>query len=213
MNCRRVLSGSFIADGVPGYTDIPAGCQKGGSYKRARNKSNRRNKKKKPTKKQTKKKNSVPKNKTNTKKKKVNLNEIVEANTSAQELYSAVNKVTEFKKEQRRGGDWGGLGMDILVWIIKIPVKVIEYILKNLLAHQLDPRFTFTKKSNKSGFWKFIIFALKCGLYLCVFAVAGPIFMLIGITMIYGKLFKKMNDNPNESVVDFVYRKKDDGLV
>ena len=36
MNCRRVLSGSFIADGVPGYTDIPAGCQKGGSYKRAR---------------------------------------------------------------------------------------------------------------------------------------------------------------------------------
>ena len=137
-----------------------------------------------------------------------NLNEIVEANTSAQELYSAVNKVTEFKKEQRGGGDWGGLGMDILVWIIKIPVKVIEYILKNLLAHQLDPRFTFTKKSNKSGFWKFIIFALKCGLYLCVFAVAGPIFMLIGITMIYGKLFKKMNDDPNESVVDFVYRKK-----
>ena len=69
MNCRRVLSGSFIADGVPGYTDIPAGCQKGGSYKRARNKSNRRKKKKKPTKKKP----SVPKNKTKTKKKKVDL--------------------------------------------------------------------------------------------------------------------------------------------
>ena len=60
MNCRRVLSGSFIADGVPGYTDIPAGCQKGGSYKRARNKSNRRNKNKKQTKKKTR----VPKTKT-----------------------------------------------------------------------------------------------------------------------------------------------------
>ena len=72
MSCRRVLSGSFIADGVPGYTDIPAGCQKGGSYKRARNKSNRRKKKKKPKQikkqKQTKKKTSVPKNKTKTKK-------------------------------------------------------------------------------------------------------------------------------------------------
>ena len=134
-----------------------------------------------------------------------NLNEIVEANISSQELFSAVNKI---KKEQRGGGDFGGLAMEILVWIIKIPVKVIEYILKNLLAHQLDPRFTFTKNSNKSGFWKFIWFAFKCGLYLCFFAVAGPIFMLIGIAMIYGKLFKKMNDDPNESVVDFVYRKK-----
>ena len=63
MNCARVLSGKFIADGVPGYTDFPPGCQKGGSYKRTRNKSTRRNKKKKPTKKpkQTKKKPSVPK--------------------------------------------------------------------------------------------------------------------------------------------------------
>ena len=72
MSCRRVLSGSFIADGVPGYTDFPPGCQKGGSYKRARNKSNRRKKKKKPKQtmkqKQTKKKTSVPKNKTKTKK-------------------------------------------------------------------------------------------------------------------------------------------------
>ena len=75
MNCARVLSGKFIADGVPGYTDFPPGCQKGGSYKRTRNKSTRRNKKKKPTKKpkQTKKKTSVPKNKTKTKKKKVDL--------------------------------------------------------------------------------------------------------------------------------------------
>tara|TARA_B110000027_G_C16028546_1_gene259692 strand:+ start:345 stop:704 length:360 start_codon:yes stop_codon:yes gene_type:complete len=40
MSCRRVFSGSFIADGVPEYTDFPSGCQKGGSYKRARNKSN-----------------------------------------------------------------------------------------------------------------------------------------------------------------------------
>ena len=142
-----------------------------------------------------------------------NLNEIVEANTSAQELYSAVNKVTELKKEQRGGGDWGGLGMDIPVWIITIPVKVIQYIFKDLLLHQLDPRFIFTKKSNKSGFWKFVWFALKCGFFLCIFAIAGPIFMLIGITMIYGKLFKKMNDNPNESMSDFIYKRQADAQI
>jgi len=33
MNCERVLSGEFIADGVPGYMDFPHGCQKGGGKK------------------------------------------------------------------------------------------------------------------------------------------------------------------------------------
>ena len=141
-----------------------------------------------------------------------NLNEIVEANTSAQELYSTVNKINRVRKEQRGGVSLAPF-LDILKWIIMVPVHIIKYIFIDLLAHQLDPTFTFTKKTNKSGLWKFLIFALKCGLYLCIFAVAGPIFMLIGITMIYGKLFKKMNDNPNESVMDFVYRKKSDGLI
>ena len=140
-----------------------------------------------------------------------NLTEIVDANTSAQELYSAVNKTNRIRNEQH-----GGFANALLIglkWIIMVPVDIIRYIFVDLLAHQLDPRFIFTKKSNKSGLWKFLWFALKCGGFLCIFAVAGPIFMLIGITMIYGKLFKKMNDNPNESVMDFVYRKKEDGLV
>ena len=140
-----------------------------------------------------------------------NLTEIVEANTSAQDLYSAINKTNHVRNEQR-GGFLSGLAT-ALIWVIMVPVNIIQFIFKELLIDQLNPFYTFTKKSNKSGFWKFIIFSLKCGGYLCIFAVAGPIFMLIGITMIYGKLFKKMNDNPNESVVDFVYRKKDDGLV
>ena len=72
---------------------------------------------------------------------------------------------------------------------------------------------TFTKNTNKSGFWKFVWFAIKCGAYLCVFAVAGPIFMLIGITMIYGKLFKKMNDDPNESMSDFIYKRQADAQI
>jgi len=142
-----------------------------------------------------------------------NLSEIVDANISPQELFSAVNKVNKLTTEQRGGGDFAGAAMDIGMWIITVPMKVLKYIFFDLLGHQLDPRFTFTKNTNKSGLWKFILFAAKCGLYLCVFAVAGPIFMLIGITMIYGKLFKKMNDDPTESVVDFMYRKNADAQI
>ena len=133
-----------------------------------------------------------------------NLNEIVEANTSAQELYSAANKINHVRKEQR--GGFVSL-TDILIFVPKLVWELLLYILKALL-YQFDPRFIFTKKSNKGGFWKFVWFALKCGFFLCIFAIAGPIFMLIGITMIYGKLFKKMNEDPNESVIDFAYRKK-----
>ena len=142
-----------------------------------------------------------------------NLNEIVEANISPQELFSAVNKVNKIKTEQSGGADFAGAAMNILIWIITVPLKVIKYIFIDLLALQLDPRYTFTKNSNKSGFWKFVFFAIKCGFYLCVFAIAGPIFMIIGIAMIYGKLFKKMNDDPNESVSDFIYKRQDDAQI
>ena len=45
MNCERVLSGEFIADGVPGYIDFPVGCQKGGHHKliHKKNKSVKKN--------------------------------------------------------------------------------------------------------------------------------------------------------------------------
>ena len=139
-----------------------------------------------------------------------NLSEIVDANISPQELFSAINKGNDVYKEQ--SGGFLSLS-DMLAFLLSTPLKVIKYLIFDLLRDQLDPRFTLNKKINKSGFWKFIIFAMKCGLFLCVFAIAGPIFMLIGITMIYGKLFKKMNDNPNESVIDFAYRKRDESQI
>ena len=40
MNCRRVFSGDFIADGIPEYIDFPSGCQKGGGYKKKPYKKN-----------------------------------------------------------------------------------------------------------------------------------------------------------------------------
>jgi hypothetical protein len=139
-----------------------------------------------------------------------NLSEIVDANISPQELFSAINKGNDVYKEQ--SGGFLSLS-DMLAFLLSTPLKVIKYLIVDLLWDQLNPKFTLNKKINKSGFWKFIIFAMKCGVFLCVFAIAGPIFMLIGITMIYGKLFKKMNDNPNESVIDFAYRKRDESQI
>ena len=46
--------------------------------------------------------------------------------------------------------------------------------------------------TDRAKFWKYLWFCVKCGLYLCIFAVAGPIFVIIGIVMIYRKLLKKM---------------------
>mgnify|MGYP006104740821 CR=1 FL=1 len=48
-------------------------------------------------------------------------------------------------------------------------------------------------KANRALFWKYLWFCIKCGLYLCIFAVAGPIFIIIGIVMIYKKLLTKMD--------------------
>ena len=44
MNCRRVFSGDFIADGIPEYIDFPPGCQKGGGYKKKPSKKKRKKK-------------------------------------------------------------------------------------------------------------------------------------------------------------------------
>ena len=35
------------------------------------------------------------------------------------------------------------------------------------------------------------------------FAIAGPIFMLFGIGILYSKLLKKMTENPNETPASF----------
>ncbi len=48
------------------------------------------------------------------------------------------------------------------------------------------------KQSNRALFWKYIWFSIKVGFYLLVFSVAGPIFIVIGIGMVYSKMFKKM---------------------
>jgi hypothetical protein len=54
--------------------------------------------------------------------------------------------------------------------------------------------------TERAKFWYYLWFCIKCGLYLCIFAVAGPIFIIIGIVMIYRKLLKKMGINAEQLI-------------
>lgn len=46
---------------------------------------------------------------------------------------------------------------------------------------------------NRGQFYKYLWFCFKVGLALIIFAIAGPIFIVIGIGYIYSNLLKKMN--------------------
>lgn len=49
-------------------------------------------------------------------------------------------------------------------------------------------------------FWLYIWFSMKCGLYLVMFAIGGPIFLMMGIFLIYSKLFKKINTGNSSTI-------------
>lgn len=50
---------------------------------------------------------------------------------------------------------------------------------------------------NRGQLWKYIWFSIKVGLALVIFALAGPIFIMIGIGYIYSHLLNKMSvDGP-----------------
>ena len=79
---------------------------------------------------------------------------------------------------------------DIIKAVIVAVLKFIKNFFKEL--------FWFPwKQKNRALFWKYIWFCIKCGFYLLVFAVAGPIFIVIGIGMVYSKMLAKMGtDGP-----------------
>lgn len=101
-------------------------------------------------------------------------------------------------KHNQKGGFVGA--------VVQMGAFIIMEILKNLLtflaklAKQLFSPYGFLSYinrwkhmgENRGLFWKYIIFAIKCGLYLCVFALGGPIFIIIGIVMVYKKLGGKI---------------------
>jgi hypothetical protein len=91
----------------------------------------------------------------------------------------------------------GGFLSGIIATLGDIIKAVITAVLK-FMKNFFKELFWFPwKQSNRALFWKYLWFCIKCGFYLLIFAVAGPIFIVIGIGMVYSKMFAKMGtDGP-----------------
>ena len=91
----------------------------------------------------------------------------------------------------------GGFLTGIITTLGDIIKSVIVAVLKFIKNFFLELFWFPWKQKNRALFWKYIWFCIKCGFYLLVFAVAGPIFIVIGIGMVYSKMLAKMGtDGP-----------------
>ena len=107
----------------------------------------------------------------------------------AREVVEGIEATTKTIKYSQSGGFIG----QILMGIKDIVVGALMFV-KNLLRDLAIQLFWIRpwKQGDRALFWKYIIFCIKCGLYLLVFAVAGPIFIVIGIVLVYSKMLAKM---------------------
>ena len=134
-----------------------------------------------------------------------NINEIVEKFNNITEIIdtaeSSTKKINNYRSEQK-GGFVGSVAMAFqatMGFVFKLVFGIFIY-LKKLMIQLFNP-YPW-KQKNRGQFYKYVWFCIKCGLYLLVFAIAGPIFIMIGIFMVYGKLFKKMGVSGPQLVRD-----------
>ena len=86
----------------------------------------------------------------------------------------------------------GGFLSGIITTLGDIIKSVIVGLLK-FIKNFFKELFWFPwKQKNRALFYKYIWFCIKCGFYLLIFAIAGPIFIIIGIVMVYSKMLAKM---------------------
>ena len=137
------------------------------------------------------------------------LHEILENNSETLNFIDTA--ATQIKFEQSGGGFMDAV-LSVSQWIMDVVKRVLKFIGYELLFNQIFiVQDTFKRKAKRSGLWKYIVWSAKCGLYLVVFAIAGPIVLLIGITMVYSKLLKKISDDPNATPESYVTGKIAEG--
>ena len=133
------------------------------------------------------------------------LNEILENNSETLNMIDIASKKIKF---EQKGGGFMDAVLSVAQHIMDVVKKVLKFIFIDLLFDQIFVvQDTFKRKAKRSGLWKYIVWSAKCGLYLVIFAIAGPIVLLIGISMIYSKLLKKIADDPNATPESFVTSK------
>jgi hypothetical protein len=129
---------------------------------------------------------------------------IKESLETFQELNSIINEAQDprlaafLRSKNNNIEQKGGLTIiSVFQACINVIFQVLIAIVKFIYGIFKELFFLPWKQSNRALFWKYLWFCIKCGFYLCIFAVAGPIFIVIGIFMVYRKLLDKMGvDGP-----------------
>ena len=133
-----------------------------------------------------------------------NIEDIVEhLNTiqDAQEITDIITdpRLTSVLRQNSKintGNNYNQSGGFFLSGIITTLGDIIKSVIVGLLSfikNFFKELFWFPwKQKNRALFYKYIWFCIKCGFYLLIFAIAGPIFIIIGIVMVYSKMLAKM---------------------
>jgi hypothetical protein len=112
--------------------------------------------------------------------------------------------------------------IDIIFFLLTPFIAVARFIiglffdLKDLLfSKNLIPIYTlygetkFGAPEGEGYFWKYLGWCIKTGLYLVIFALGGIGFSLVGVLMVYKKLFSKFSVSSNtDHDITFSEKKK-----
>jgi hypothetical protein len=138
------------------------------------------------------------------------ITDIIESVEAVNDIQNIINDVTDPRKlavlrtENNKTEQKGGLTILTVFQACIMPIfYLIGIIIRVIVGIFQELFFISTKQNpNRAKFWKYLWFCIKCGFYLCIFAIAGPIFILIGISMVYRKLMKKMGISAVDLVRD-----------
>ena len=124
-----------------------------------------------------------------------NIEDIVENINTIQDVSEVIRDPRILNLNTERHEQSGGF-IDPMA-MVGVIGKIIQSIIVGVLVFlkgMLTELFWVSpwKQSNRALFWKYIWFCIKAGFYLLIFSIAGPIFIVLGIGMVYSKMFKKM---------------------
>jgi hypothetical protein len=78
-----------------------------------------------------------------------------------------------------------------LIAIFEFIIKILGIVAYFIFGIFKELFFFPWKQKNRALFWKYLWFCIQCGFLLILFTIGGPIFIIIGVCMIYRKLLKK----------------------
>ena len=135
------------------------------------------------------------------------INEIMEKYTQIHDIKEIVeeniNKVEHLQSNRptQSGGFVGPLYQafgQMMSWLMQLIFGFFIWLFR--LLRDLFYPLPLPWNKEYGQFYSYIWFCIKAGFYLIIFAIAGPIFTMIGIFMVYGKIFEKMGVSAPELV-------------